>query len=273
MHPRDDVIISYGNLGPETQVSGQVCPSCKGGKHAERSMSVGKTGAFLWWKCHRASCGFRGKHSDGLSIGEPRTHEERKGVHRVFKRTQIPTELLRAICGMYGLDEETPRRAGWSYTSDYAGHGARVIFPIYSPEGRVRGEQFRSYSGDEPKAFTCVELVENAISWYRFRKYAKVLVIVEDIPSAVRIAQSERVDALALLGTTLNFDRVMEIREQGYRRVWLALDKDATAQSIKAKREFDKYLPGLMVKVLEEDVKDMSPQMYEVFINECTTNA
>ena len=270
MTPRDDVIISYANLAPETTSAGNVCPKCNGGRSGERSLSVGKTGTFLWWKCHRASCGFSGKER-GKGGGDAVTHDERKNKVRYFKRTLIPAELKTRLCTMYDLSPETLDRAGWSYTPDYDGYGARVIFPIFSPNGRIRGEQFRSYSGDEPKAFTSVELVENAISWYKFRKYSRTLVIVEDIPSAVRIAETERVDSLALLGTTLNHERIAEIRGEEYTRVWVALDRDATAKAIGYKRQFDAYLKGLMIKPLDdEDVKDMNENQFEVFINECT---
>lgn len=269
MNPRDDVIISYANLAPETTVSGQVCPKCRGGKHQEKSLSVGKTGTFLWWRCHRASCAFAGKEG-GKGGGDAVTHDERKGIQRTFKRSLIPAELKKRLGEMYSLTDETMDRAGWSYTDDYDGYGARVIFPMYAPNGRVRGEQFRSYSGDLPKAFTSVELAENAISWYRFRKYSRILVLVEDVPSAVRIAQTERVDALALLGTTLNHERIAEIRAEEYTRVWLSLDRDATAQAIGHKRKFDPYLKGLMLKTLgDNDVKDMTKDEFDLFIDEC----
>ena len=268
MNPRDDVLISYANLAPDSVASGQVCPKCNGGHAHERSLSVGRTGAFLWWRCHRASCAFRGtdkSKGDGAT-----TTDERRGRYIECKRTQIPPELKARLSKMYSIHEETIDRARWSYTPDYNGHGARVIFPIISPSGRQRGEQFRSYSGHLPKSFTNGELATNLTSWYRFRKYAKVLVIVEDIPSALRIAETERVDSLALLGTVLNFDRVQEIREEGYTRVWLSLDRDATAHAIAMKREFDKYLPCLTLKPLgEEDVKDMSSEQFELFIQEC----
>jgi hypothetical protein len=267
MNPRDDVILSYGHLAPETTSSGQVCPKCNGGNHQERSLSVGRTGAVLWWRCHRASCAFRG--SDTAKGGGATTHDERKGVVRQFARSAIPAALKAKLSEMYRIDGETMDRARWSYTGDYDGYGARVIFPIFSPTGLQRGEQFRSYSGHQPKAFTNGDLATNLVSWYRFRKYAKVLVIVEDIPSAVRIAETERVDSLALLGTILNFDRVAEIRDEEYTRVWLSLDRDATNQAIKMKREFDKYLPALMIKPLgDDDVKDMSPQQFDLFIEE-----
>lgn len=271
MSDRDYILLEYGSLAPDTQLSGQVCPSCKGGRSHERSLSVGRAGAFLWWRCHRASCGKRGKARVSGVGDEPETTDQKRKRERVFKRMPLPLKLKYQLAEQYNIAPETFDVARWSYTPDYDGYGPRVIFPIFSPDGRVRGEQFRSYTGHEPKSFTNVELGEQALSWYRFRKYGKILVIVEDIPSAVRAAESQAMDAVALLGTVLNIDRVLEIREQGYKKVWLALDNDALNQAVKYKKEFGHYLPDvLMVKALDEDIKDMSPEAFTLFVQECT---
>lgn len=268
MQPRDDIIISYGNLGDGTVMTSQVCPFCRGGTHGERSLSVGRTGTFLWWRCHRASCGIRGKHALYGYTDEPVTNDDKRGRVREFVRRDIPLPLKRELSERYHIQPETMDLARWLYTPDYDGHGPRVIFPIFSPTGRVRGEQFRSYTGALPKGLTNVELAENGICWYKFRKYGKILVVTEDIPSALRVAQAN-VDALSLLGTTLNLDRILEIRDEEYTRVWLSLDRDATGMAVKYMREFSQYLPAMRLKALEgADIKDMSPEEFDLYINE-----
>lgn len=273
MNPRDDVILTYAHIPPGTTMSGQLCPKCDGGTSHETAMSVGRTAYGLWWKCHRASCGFVGNEQFSGSSSNEQGPVKPKFI-RQFKREPIPFALEEALFSMYSIDGDTMDRAEWAYTANYDGHGARVIFPIYGPDGRVRGEVFRSYSGDQPKTFT-VSFGEgdNMMCWYRFKKYGKILVIVEDVPSALRLAQDHKVDAVALLGTTLNYERIKEIKDQEYDRVLLCLDRDATFKAIKYKLMFDKDLPQMLIKTLPgPDVKDMSYKQFEEFMKEIIPN-
>lgn len=265
MNPRDDVIISYSGLANGRTATGELCPSCKGGRSGERTMSVGKSGPWLWWRCHRASCTFVGKSRLNGYDG-PATTDEKRQRYRSFKRTPIPPKLKQDLAERFHIDEETFDRAGWSFTPDYDGHGPRVIMPIYSPTGSVRGENFRSYAGYEPKSLINAELGENVICWYKFRKYAKTLVIVEDQPSALRLAEAGVCDTLSLLGTTLTLERVAEIREGEYNQVWLALDNDATTRAIKYLQEYRSHLPSLRLKALDEDIKDQTPEQFQTFL-------
>lgn len=267
MNPRDYVILEYATIPPESTSTGQVCPKCRGGRTQERSLSVGRTGAFLWWRCHRGSCQWTGKQQ--LNGGmEATTHDEKRGKYeRKFNRTRLPGSMMKMFEEQYHLTDETIERAGWSYTPDYDGHGARVIYPLYAPDGTVRGEQFRSYDGRKPKALIDGRLAENLISWYRWRKYGRTLIVVEDIVSAVRLAQAG-IDSLALMGTLLNVDRAIEINQQEYNNVYLSLDNDATGTAVKAVYAMRKYVPSLRMKPLADvDIKDMTPDQLEVFLH------
>lgn len=266
MTPRDDVILTYSKLAQGQQLSGQLCPKCNGGRHKEGSLSVGVEGRFLWWRCHRASCEFVGKHALN-NFGDATPDEKRGKYLRVFTRTSLPVKLRQTLAEQYSVDEETIEAAGWSYTPAYDGHGPRVIMPINAPDGRRRGESFRSYTGQVPKAIINGELAEEMISWYKWRKYGKILVITEDIPSAVRCASSG-VDSVALCGTVLNLGRIVEIKQQEYKDIWLCLDQDATQQAIKYAALFKARLPALRIKALDVDIKDMKPDMFELFIQE-----
>lgn len=276
MNPRDDIIISYGDLADGMVMASQMCPFCRGGTHGERSLSAGRAGAFLWWRCHRASCGARGKERLHGSGEATNTDESRGRWHREVRRQEIPSKLKRELSEQYHIQPETMDLARWSYTPSYQtetkhgviDHGPRVIFPIRRANGSLRGEHFRSYAGHEPKGLSNVELTENTIGWYKFKKYGKILVITEDHPSALRVAQAN-VDACTLMGTTLNLDRILEIRDEEYARVWLSLDRDATDQAVRYMKEFSPFLSTLRIKPLEgPDIKDMSPPEFDLYINE-----
>jgi DNA primase len=219
----------------------------------------------LWWTCHRGSCNFKGKHT--LNSFGAETHDEKRARVRDFIRTSLPVGQKQTLAERYHVEEETLDKAGWSYTPNFDGHGPRVIMPIYSPDGKRRGESFRSYTGATPKAIINGELAENMISWYKWKKYGKILAIFEDIPSAVRTAASG-IDAVALCGTLLNIDRVIEIKEQGYNSVWLCLDEDAFGEAVKYIKLYQHRLKGLRVKKLTKDVKDMDEIEFELFNQE-----
>lgn len=278
MSPRDDVVLSFSSLTEGQQSSGNLCPKCNGGRSKETTLSVGRSGGSLWWRCHRASCGWVGKDSNASTSLPGETHSTKKSRSVSLDRQRLPSPLKHELMEKYSLDEETLGRAGWSYTPDYLvrfpeggskSYGPRVIFPLYGPAGQVRGEQFRSYSGHNKKAMIDGLTDQQMTSWYRWRRYGRVLTIVEDIPSAVRIAQAG-VDSLALCGTILNFDRVKEIREQEYLSIHLALDNDAFNQAVRYASSFGKYLPNMRVKYLDMDFKDMPQEMFSLNIQELT---
>lgn len=278
MNLRDDVILSFRNLQDGQKATSELCPKCNGGRSKERSLSVGRDGGTLWWHCHRASCGWKGKESDGGTTLAGETHNAKKERSVSLIRGRIPAPLRAELLSNYSLDSETLDKARWSYTPSYevrhadgvlSYYGPRVIMPIIGPEGQVRGEQFRSYSGHKKKAIINGYVDQQMMSWYRWRKYGRVLCIVEDIPSAIRVAEAG-VDSLALCGTTLTIERIVEIREQEYKSVWLALDNDAFNQAIAYQNKFGKYLPGLKVKFLEQDFKDMPTDLFQLTIQELT---
>lgn len=269
MTPRDDVIISYSGMADGTTMSSQLCPMCKGGSSKERSMSVGMSGASLWWVCHRSRCGFKGRHNVLGNLGDnPTTTDERRSRHREFRRERLPKDVRLMLAERMKVDPGTIDDYHWSYTADYAGHGPRVIFPIRSPDGTLRGEVFRSYWGAEPKALTNRMIDAPEIAWHVVQKYPHTVVVVEDVPSACRF-NSCGVDSVALLGASLSERSAREIRDAGYKKVVMCLDGDASDSAIKQAIELRKILPGLMVKLLGDvDIKDMPQQDLDIVVNE-----
>lgn len=275
MTPRDDVILSFSNLSEGQTSAGNLCPVCNGGRSRERSLSVGRSNG-LWWRCHRASCGWKGGDSYAGTDLAGQDHDTVKERTALYKSIPIPAPLLAELCRKFTVDSETIRHAGWSYTDNYSvrhndgglsDYGPRVIMPIFGPAGETRGLLFRSYSGHRKKAIINGTAGGEMMSWYRWRKYARTLCIVEDQPSAIRIAEAG-VDSLSLCGTTLNIDRILEIREQGYKSVWIALDNDAFNTAVGFVNKFSRYLPSLRVKHLDMDFKDMPVDSFQLNIQE-----
>ena len=193
-----------------------------------------------------------------------------KGAKEQSKTVRVealPDEWVEFLENKYAITEETIRLAGWRLCPDYDGRGSRILMPVYGPDGLKRHENFRSYDGSLPKTLLNRQSDEETISWYRWTKYNKILVVVEDQPSAVRLAEAG-LDSVALLGVLLNPARIQEIRRQNYERVWLALDNDATAHAVKLGWQLRARLPQLRIKALNKDVKDMSPEEFQSFVDE-----
>ena len=266
MNPRDSILMEYSDLIDGTTLSSQDCPSCLGGVKSERSMSVGNSDGLLWWRCHRSSCGFSGGHRLGYSPQEVSGNPRKAKKARVYTRQSLPEDVALMLAERWSVSPETFAEQRWSYTPDFSGHGRRVIMPVRDPAGRMRGYVFRSYWGDEPKAFT--EYIEDrgsGMAWCRATAFGKTLVIVEDLPSAHRL-MCAGVDAVALLGTTVDNERINEMRQAGFTRLVLSLDQDATEKSIAMVLSLN-AVGVLTVKPLEDaDIKDMTPEQFSEYI-------
>lgn len=266
MTPRDDVILSYSNLEQDTVLSGQLCPRCNGGQDKERTLSVGNTTGLLWWRCHRASCNFRG----GTRVSGSGTYSspERIRSARRYTSEKLPEDVACMLAEQLDVPVETFYENGWSYTPDYDGRGKRVIIPIRDPSGTRRGHIFRSYWGDIPKALNEIfPDMGESIAWFRSSRYGKTCIIVEDAPSAHRL-MCAGVDCVALLGTTINEARALEIKSAGYNKAIVCLDNDATDQAVRQVVKLRSFSGLFNVKALDMDVKDMDTASFDKFVEE-----
>ena len=81
--------------------------------------------------------------------------------------------------------------------------------------------------------------------------------VVEDIPSAVRIMQNG-VNAVSLLGTLVNDDKAYELNDYASRPIVLALDNDATYKAFQITKKYGLLWDKWQVMFLKKDFKDMS---------------
>ena len=271
MNARDYVALEYGSLAVGERKSGQLCPSCNGGSGKEKSFAVIRGQHVLSFVCFRASCQFRGTIRL-TSGGSAAVHQEdeRPKVSAVVA-SQLPPKWEEYLSNLFSIEQGMFTWAKWKYTDSYNGNPhPRIGMPIIGPDGETRGITWRSYSGQKPKALIEKLLpTEEMMCWYRARRHGRSLVIVEDQPSALRVA-SQGVDALALCGVLLTLRRIQEIKAQGYDHILLCLDDDATRVAVTHAVEFKARLPQLRVYKLSEDIKNMSPENFELFIQEVT---
>lgn len=151
----------------------------------------------------------------------------------------------------------------------------RYALPIYGPGWKQRGYVLRKpWDGaprqayepffELPKADTFMELHEPQQSFYRhYSAQPRPLIVVEDQLSALK-AYAHGYDAVALLGTPYvkgtgfqYADRVAEIaREAGEAEVIVALDADATVESLHFVKKWGGAFKKIRAAILDRDLKD-----------------
>lgn len=264
--PRDQVIIDFSHINQGDTYSGQVCPQCQGGHGKEKSMSVGRSEAgWLWWRCHRASCNFRG--GEHLKGPKPPVKSKDSTLNKLTfqSSTLIGTEWINVLCERLHLTENLIASAEWGWTDDYQG---RVVMPILDREGLTIGQTLRSYDPNvDKKALINRRREGELMCWYKFHRYPQVLVVVEDQPSALRMSGVKGMAGLALLGTHLNYERCQDIKRSGIRKVVLSLDQDATSQAVQLMVNNRRWLPELQMIALDKDVKSMTPEEFQIYVD------
>lgn len=255
MNAKDYILAEFRDLFEGESRAGELCPSCKGGRSGERTLSVSNREGQLLWTCHRDSCAFTGSTGGASRTSRPLTQSEscRGVVGRLLVREaqRIPEEISATLLEKYAI---TPAHAArWGL--GWAAAEQRLSIPVFSPDGETCGVNLRSFSGEKPKAKLHTE--ENSMAWYP-KRGSKSIILVEDQFSAIRAA--DYMNAVALLGTNLNDERARQIRKHapGFER-YLALDKDAFSKAIKLAVQY-RGLLGLRLLTLTKDLKDLTDE-------------
>lgn len=262
-NPREQVILEYARLADGDIVSGETCPACAGGRSKEGSLSVGRKQQWLWWRCHRDSCRFRGSYTH-QRVG-PKAIVNKELNKLTYSRTDLPINLSRELQRRFGLNEGLISKAQWQWTSSY---GGRVVMPILSLDGELVGDNLRNYSGDEPKTLINKLREGPALCWYPSVKYPSIAVICEDQPSALRISKEIGMVGVALMGTDLSYEKATEIKSSGIKHLAISLDNDATATAVKHVVNYRHMLPGLTLVPLNKDIKNMNEKEFAIYVEQ-----
>lgn len=256
---REYILLEYAGTPEGTVLSGQMCPSCHGGRGGESSMSVGNTNGLLWWRCHRNSCSFRGAHG-AFPNRQAQPAQHNRGRWN-YETQPLPSDWLDWLECRFSTNRELIDRE-WKWTDSY---GGRVVMPVRNDRGVITAYNLRSYDEDNtPKSLLHRVMEEAGQAWYRSSPYASRVVVVEDQPSALRASTIQGVDAIALLGTDFPeslADRLRFVYRHRH-KVLLALDQDATQKAVEHVVRWKHALPSLEVLPLEVDIKDHDEEQF-----------
>jgi len=235
------------------------CPKCG----RKNTFSVTDSGFERMWYCFHADCHTSGK--TGLTLSKSTAKD-------IFKMPKVTTESKPADCSFeiphtfISLSrnpkaEDYVRKVG-AYDAYLTGLADiqydfkldRVVYLI-KDGNKVLDAVGRTLSNGYNK-------------WYRYGNSRRPFVcgsnpigiICEDCASACSVA--EIMTGIALLGTNL-LDEYVDIIKK-FDKVYVALDKDATATGLKIVRQLMKYVDTSMI-MLDKDLKDMrKEERYEI---------
>jgi len=247
-------------LAAEVQTTSRfVCPSCGGGSQKEESLVLTrKDTTTVLFKCHRASCDYRGAvTSNGSMTLVYAGNDPIAPKHPLSPMmTGLPPEVRDWLQETFELEDFT----GILWESKTQ----RVAYPVHSPTHRLRGWVLRSYDPDiKPKTLMIRAdgSEEDLMGWHypASNKSPGSAIVVEDAVSARRIAEIGLL-AVSLNGTGCSLARAAEI-SRNVRRVWWALDADAAKQSLRYSKEYGALFESSHVLIPEKDYKDMTHMM------------
>jgi len=235
------------------------CPLC--GK--PNTFSVTDNGFERLWNCFHADCHTKG--GTGISLTKDNSKQ-------AFVKRQVKEEVTKVdfvipdtfVSLSRNINAENYVKEVQSYNAYLDGladirydfQRDRVVYLVKDGD-KVIDATGRSLTNSKPKwlrygtskmPFVC-GLTDN-------------LFVVEDCPSACSI--SNIVTGMALMGTSLLDSHIQVI--QNYKKIFVALDRDATRKAVDIVRHLSNYVPTKLV-VLKKDLKNMEREERDDFID------
>ena len=235
------------------------CPLC--GK--PNTFSVTDNGFERLWNCFHADCHTKG--ATGISLTKDNSKQ-------AFVKRQVKEEVTKVdfvipdtfVSLSRNINAENYVKQVQSYDAYLDGMADirydfqrdRVVY-LVKDDDKVIDATGRSLTNSKPKwlrygtskmPFVC-GLTDN-------------LFVVEDCPSACSV--SNIVTGMALMGTSLLDSHIQVI--QNYKKIFVALDRDATRKAVDIVRHLSNYVPTKLV-VLKKDLKNMEREERDDFID------
>jgi len=234
-----------------------MCPCCGGGASKERSFIVSRSHNVLFYKCYRNSCQWNGVIKSIASDGDvtERVHSERRPDPYPFNTRKLDKEEIEFLQNKYELSEDNIvlNRVKHNIPND------KYVFPITDIRGMEIGLLDRDFRDKRIKARN---------TWFDWKvphlyfpkelhkNHSRRIFIVEDVVSAMKINQLDRVAVCALLGTSIS-DATMLYLASLTDSITLMLDPDAITTAMRYKKRYSLlFKQPIGVVQLQADPKD-----------------
>lgn len=245
------------------------CPKCGGNNTFSITKEIGETK----YGCFRASCGAKGIINSSLTADDlSRLVSPFPEGDKPFVLPDTLVSVDRSIKAVDYLSYTGIEKAYKKGLCDirYDIRTDRVVFVIYGKDREVpidaAGRALQK--GTKPK-------------WLRYgdTKYPYVIgkgtvnnyaVLVEDAPSAARLAESGTLCGIALLGT--NISPETRLVASGYTRVYIGLDFDASDKGFQAVESMNWFNDVRFLK-LTKDIKDLEHKEFDALIKRIENEA
>lgn len=245
------------SLGKDEGTLKEICPKCGGGDSRDKAFTISRDSAgYLYWRCFRASCGYRGSTGGG-SKGKRTASREASPL--TDKLVPLVEDQIDYFSDEYGVDEYANNIYWCPEREAYA-------FNVRNPLGSTLGHQLRWYDGRKPKSLSYpVSRTQPFMASY-VRPGAKSVVVVEDSLSALKV-RSSGVTAVALLGTHIDYERAYELRTVSDNLI-LALDKGTLPLALSYRDKFGDLFTSVTVWSLDKDLKYVTKErIYKALVH------
>lgn len=266
MSARAQLALEGAILEPGESVR-MVCPFCGGGTSKEKTLVLThRDDGALLFVCHRSACTGRGHLGGGLGVG-PLVGAY--AVRQPQRAAPVATEVVDLPDSIRADLQGRLRFVTFPSHWKYAPALNRVMQPVLSPKWERRGWIARSYAGAVPKTLSYKEVLDQPYLHWAFGRNGTHVMVVEDIPSAERIAEAGQIGC-ALMGTHCAndcLDEIVDVVRTGPRILVIALDRDAMKSAFKIYNSLCLRVKDVATRVLEKDIKDMTQEELGDWLN------
>ena len=131
-------------LANDTGTTKECCPKCNGGANAEKAFSISRdSSGYLYWRCFRASCGYKGSTGGGSKGRRASTREVREFTLPVVPLSDDQKDYFTDEFGIESFD-----RISYCPSKD------AYAFKAVANSGGLIGWQLRWFDGRSQKADT-----------------------------------------------------------------------------------------------------------------------
>ena len=225
------------------------CPSCRG----KKTFTAIKMDGSIIFNCYRLGCNTKGAVRSGYSREDiatilnkknnvPAVDEPHKFVFPEYVSHDIDNKRMYKFIDKWNLHD--------TYLL-YDVKDERAVFPIRSRQGMILDAVGRSLTGKQPKWLRYSGKADFFLSSKTDNTYCAV--VVEDVISAIAIAENMDATGFALLGTSLSSKSRQELCK--YHKVIVALDPDAKNKTLSLTKELRATQSIVHAMSLQDDVK------------------